>query len=440
MKRAFSVLLAALLLAGCAATPAGGSTTSTAVTAETAATEASAGNGEPLRRLQHGDEKQYYTQESLDDSSTMLVYHVVDLQSGEDTIPCDVEGCTHNSESCPAVSMDVPAYPPFVLNDTTLVVLSVKTDFSQIGAVESSPDGSVPLSYDSKILLMDRNCQNRRVLTEMDDVDLFWDPDTLYTDGDFLYCYGNKNNVHNIYRISLSDGSITNLTEHFQDFLFMMGAVGRDLVLQQEDLTYPDPSTDVATDGWPETTGTITHVLLNADTLETRVLKSYSSDERNLDLLDACVVDGQYYTVDRTAGTLSTVDPETSEEHQITDQLPTGSRDDHSADYRIEANLNGWLVFYNQPIIVNVETGEVRQRADLPENYWNGYGHQPQIFLQLKDRLLVDCRYEPYTRTDLADDGTPFTTQSDQMYLGLISIEDFLNGVPNYTEVCKGPA
>lgn len=217
MKRVFSLALATLLLTGCTAAPADSSESSTAVTAETAAAQASTGNGEPLRLLQHGDEKQYYTQESLDDSSTMILYHVVDLQSGEDTIPCDVEGCTHDSESCPAVSTDVPAY------------------------------------------------------------------------------------------------------------------------------------------------------------------------------------------------------------------------------YQIEANLNGWLVFYNQPIIVNAETGEVRQRADLPENLWNGYGHQPQIFLQLKDRLLVDCRYESYTRTDISDDGSPYTTQTEQMYLGLISIDDFLNGVPNYIEVCKGP-
>ena len=103
----------------------------------------------------------------------------------------------------------------------------------------------------------------------------------------------------------------------------------------------------------------------------------------------------------------------------------------------MEANLNGWLVFYDLPLLVNAETGEVRQRADLPENLWNGYGHQPQIFLQLKDRLLVDCRYEPYTRTDISDDGTPFTTQTNRAYLGLISIDDFLNGVPNYTEVCR---
>ena len=86
-----------------------------------------------------------------------------------------------------------------------------------------------------------------------------------------------------------------------------------------------------------------------------------------------------------------------------------------------------------------METGEVRQRIDLPENLWNGYGHQPYIFLQLKDRLLVDCRYEPYTRTDIGEDGSPFTTQTEQMYLGLISIDDFLNAFPTIPKSARVP-
>lgn len=422
MKRVFSLALATLLLAGCTAAPADSSTASTTVTAETAAAQASTGNGEPLRLLQHGDEKQYYTQESLDDSSTMILYHVVDLQSGEDTIPCDVEGCTHDSESCPAVTTQIPSYQPFVLNDSTLLVLS----------------GMNHSTRSSFITLMDRNCQNRRVLKKLEGVDLFLDPNHMYTDGDFLYCCGCENDI---YRISLSDGTATNLTEQFQDFQFMMGAVGRDLVLQQENLTYPDTFGDPMTTVPSHPTGTKSQVLLNVDTGEVREFCSYSSDDYVLDRLYFYVIGGQYYWIDSTAGTLSTVDPATGESRLLTDQLPITEPDALSAEYQyqMEANLNGWLVFYDLPLLVNAETGEVRQRADLPENLWNGYGHQPQIFLQLKDRLLVDCRYKSYTRTDISDDGSPYTTQTEQMYLGLISIDDFLNGVPNYTEVCKGP-
>lgn len=429
MKRVFSLALAALLLAGCGSTPAASSTTSTAVTAETATTEASVGNGEPLRLLQHGDEKQYYTQETLGTEDSMILYHVVDLQSGEDTIPCDVEGCTHDSESCPAVTTDVPAYQPFVLNDSTLLVLSGMNHSSQ----------------STFITLMDRNCQNRRVLKKLEGVDLFLAPNHMYTDGDFLYCCGYEKNtslgatLYTIYRIDLSDGTTTNLTQHFYNFQFMRGAVGRDFVLYQENLTYPNTFGDSTAIASPHPTGTKSHVLLNVDTGEVREFCSYSSDDYVLDRLYFYVIGGQYYWIDSTAGTLSTVDPATGESRLLTDQLPITESDALSAEYQyqMEANLNGWLVFYDLPLLVNAETGEVRQRADLPENLWNGYGHQPQIFLQLKDRLLVDCRYEPYTRTDISDDGTPFTTQTNRAYLGLISIDDFLNGVPNYTEVCR---
>lgn len=432
MKRVFSLALTTLLLAGCTAAPAAGSESSTAVTAETAVAQASTGNGKPLRLLQHGDEKQYYRQESLGKDGSMILYHVVDLQTGEDTIPCDVEGCTHDSESCPAVTTQIPSYQPFVLNDSTLLVLSGMNHSSQ----------------STFITLMDRNCQNRRVLKKLEGVDLFLDPNHMYTDGDFLYCCGYEKNaslgatLYTIYRIDLSDGTTTNLTQHFYNFQFMRGAVGRDLVLYQENLTYPDTFGDPTATASSHPTGTKSHVLLNVDTGEVRDFCSYSSDDYVLDRLYFYVIDGQYYWIDSTAGTLSTVDPTTGESRLLTDQLPITEPDALSAEYQyqMEANLNGWLVFYDLPLLVNAETGEVRQRADLPENLWNGYGHQPQIFLQLKDRLLVDCRYEPYTRTDLSDDGTPFTTQSDQMYLGLISIDDFLNGVPNYTEVCKGPA
>ena len=84
---------------------------------------------------------------------------------------------------------------------------------------------------------------------------------------------------------------------------------------------------------------------------------------------------------------------------------------------------------------MNTDTGEVRQRAELPENHWNGSGQQPRIYLNLGDTLLVDCRWEPYTGTNMGPDGTPFTANSYHIYLGLISADDYLNGVPNYTEV-----
>ena len=123
MKRVFSLALTALLLAGCASAPAASSTTNTTVTAETATTEASVGNGEPLRLLQHGDEKQYYLREGLDNTETWIRYRIVDLGECTDYIPCDVEGCTHDSESCQAVFPYAFGSMPWVLDENTLLAM-----------------------------------------------------------------------------------------------------------------------------------------------------------------------------------------------------------------------------------------------------------------------------------------------------------------------------
>lgn len=422
MKRVFSLALTALLLAGCGSTPAASSTTNTAVTAETSTTEASVGSGEPLRLLQHGDEKQYYLREGLDNTETWIRYRIVDLGECTDYIPCDVEGCTHDSESCQAVFPYAFGSMPWVLDENTLLAMEYSFDEER-----------------TTLFLMDRECHNRRELATLDNCNLFSYSDQAYTDGKALYVRGERNNRDGIYRVDLADGTLTEVYPFALGNSYVVGVIGRTYLVGQSQVTYPDPTGDLIADAQAEPTGTKTQFLLNVDTGETRELRTFSSEDGSLNAIETYVVDDVCYSFNSSTGTLSTVDWNTGAEHPITDQMPLPAEYESPTDYNIEANLNGWLVFYNLPVIVNAETGEVRQRTDLPENLWNGYGHQPQIFLQLKDRLLVDCRYEPYTRTTLSTDGTPYTIEGDQMYLGLISIDDFLNGVPNYTEVCKAP-
>ena len=417
-------LLAALLLAGCTA-PAGSESTASAEatpaaeSAETAEEAAATASTEPLRLLQTGDEKQYYLTEPANADQTLERFRIVDLTTGENTIPCDVEGCTHDNEDCPAVwsratwDFGVAAW---VLDEDTLLILSST----------SEPNKTV-------FSFADRNCQN---LTPFATVEDAMGIAQQCTDGTSLYFLMSiEGGTYKICRLSLADGSQTVLWEGTE--YPAPGVIGRNFVLKTSDLTYPEPTGDLGADATALPTGTVTHSLLNVDTGELHELYTYSSDAWNLSNLDAYVVDGQYYQIDRAAGTLSTVDPDTGEVRQISDGLPTADRNTYTSDYQPEAVLHGWMVFYRLPVIVNVETGEVRQRIDLPENYWNGYGHQPSIYLQLQDRLLVDCRYEPYTRTGIGTDGTPYTINTERTYLGLISIDDFLNGVPNYTEVGK---
>lgn len=425
MKRTLSLALAALLLAGCTAAPAAsGDAAASAAPApspaaestDTAEAPAATASTEPLRLLQQGDEKQYYLTEPANADQTLVRFRIVDLTTGENTIPCDVEGCTHDSEDCPAVwsretwDFGVSAW---VLDEDTLLLISCASE-----------------PYKAVFYLAGRNCQDLTTLATVEDAAGI---DLPCTDGTSLYfLLTREGGFYEICRLSLADGSQTTLWQGAE--YPVPGVIGRNYVLKTSDLTDPAPTGDPDTGVMPLPTGTVTHSLLNVDTGEVRELYTYSSDDWNLDPLDAYVVNGQYYQIDRAAGTLNTVDPDTGEVRQITDQLPTTEPGTY-ANYMPEAVLDGWMVFYDLPVLINVETGEVRQRIDLPENYWNGYGHQPSIYLNLGDTLLVDCRYEPYTRTVLGTDGTPHTVETNHIYLGLISADDFLNGVPNYTEV-----
>lgn len=423
MKRAFSLALTALLLAGCTAAPTtSGDAAASAAPAPSPAAEnteaTAAASTEPLQPLQPGDEKQYYMAEDVKGNDSLLRYRVADLTDCSERIPCDIAGCTHDSEDCPAVAQRAFGNRLWVLDDNTLLSLQYSDE-----------------DFSTTLTLMNRDCQNRRVLATLDGYDLFSSVNAAYTDGSALYSYGRQENQEGIYRVDLENGKITEVQPFSTVYsLPILGTIGRNFVLKTSSITYPEPTGDLEADATALPTGTVTHSLLNVDTGEVRELYTYSSDDWNLDTLDAHVVNGQYYQIDRVAGILNTIDPDTGEVRQITDQLPITEPDAY-ANYMPQAVLDSWMVFYDLPVIVNVETGEVRQRAELPETYWNGYGHQPSIYLQLQDRLLVDCRYEPYTRTVLGTDGTPYTVETNHIYLGLISADDFLNGVPNYTEV-----
>lgn len=431
MKRLCSLTLAVLLLAGCTAAPTDSSASSAAATAVPTTTPepepSAAAPAADLRPLWLGDEKQYYMNEMV--TGELIRYRVADLVSHRTDVPCNIDGCPHDSESCPAVFRRGECDRVFVLDEDTLVAFT---------------NNQFPETEDSQVILLDRDCQNRRVAATIPNScflsmmggDAFSSP---YTDEQSLYCFGYTNASNGesaLFRIELENGTVTNLLENApaQDLQFL-GVVENLFVFSQSDVTYPEPTGDLTADALASPTGTTTHWLFDPYTGEWKVFQTYSSDEWNLDLLDIRIVGGQYYVVDRTTGTLYTVVPTTGEKREITNQLPTADRNDYSAHYWVAAKLNDWLVFDDLSVIINADTGEVRQRVNLPDNYWNGSAHQPNIYLNLGDTLLVDCRYEPYTRTIIDTDGTPYTVDTNHEYLGLISTEDFLNGVPHYTEV-----
>ena len=426
MKRVFSLALAALLLTGCTAAPADSSASSSAVTAEpptaqeaesTAATPAPAA---ALRPLWLGDEKQYYMDEMV--TGELIRYRVADLVNHVADVPCDVEGCAHDSESCPAVFSRGECDRVFVLDEDTLVYFG---------------NNAYPETTDSQVVFVDRQCQNPRTVATVTDATfsaLGYDNSTSpYTDGTYLYClgyHGGYGGQTALFRIDPTTGETVDLLENVDVPIdLLLGAIDSKFVLIQfEQETSPDNS-----EGFTSAeTQRIMHWLFDPATGALQQLASYDTPRGVLDSYTAEILDGTYYQVDWVAGTASTLDPETGEAYRFAENIPAEYRE---GNHWVDDKVGDWLAFSYPMVMINVKTGEVRQRPALPDNYWNGGAHQPSIHLNLGDTLLVDCRYEPYTRTDIGPDGTPATVETSKGYLGLISAEDFLNGVPNYTEV-----
>ena len=426
MKRVFSLALAALLLAGCTAAPTDSSASSSAVTAETStaqeaeSTAATPAPAAALRPLWLGDEKQYYMDEMV--TGELIRYRVADLVNHVADVPCDVEGCAHDSESCPAVFSRGECDRVFVLDEDTLVYFG---------------NNAYPETTDSQVVFVDRQCQNPRTVATVTDATfsaLGYDNSTSpYTDGTYLYClgyHGGYGGQTALFRIDPTTGETVDLLENVDVPIdLLLGAIDSKFVLIQfEQETSPDNS-----EGFTSAeTQRIMHWLFDPATGALQQLASYDTPRGVLDSYTAEILDGTYYQVDWVAGTASTLDPETGEAYRFAENIPAEYRE---GNHWVDDKVGDWLAFSYPMVMINVKTGEVRQRPALPDNYWNGGAHQPSIHLNLGDTLLVDCRYEPYTRTDIGPDGTPATVETSKGYLGLISAEDFLNGVPNYTEV-----
>ena len=427
MKRVLSQALAALLLAGCTAVPADGSASSSTVTAETSTaqenqnTAATSTSAQPLEPLRVGNEQQYYMSDML--PGGLIRCWTVDLKRHQSHVLCDAEGCPHDNLDCPAVFARGDMDRVFVLDEDTLVYFG---------------NNAFPETSDSPVVFVDRQCRNPRTVATVQDATfsaLGYDNSTSpYTDGTYLYClgyHGGYGGQTALFRIDPSTGETVDLLENVDVPIdLLLGAVGSKFVLIQFE---QEPLPDNREGFTSAATQRIVHWLFDPATGALQQLASYNTNEKGvLDRHTAEILDGVYYHVDWAAGTADTLDPETGEAHLFAKDIPAEYREEN---HWVDDKVGDWLVFSYPMAMINVKTGEVRQRPALPDNYWNGGAHQPSIYLNLGDTLLVDCRYEPYTRTDIGPDGTPAKVETNQGYLGLISAEDFLNGVPNYTEV-----
>lgn len=425
MKRFLFLALTGLLLAGCAAAPADERAASGAAVQEASAppiADTASAPMQPLRPLQKGDANQYYMTDLL--AGGLVRCWAADLVERQTAVLCQVEGCAHQGPDCPAVHPRGEMDQPFVLDEDTLVYFG---------------NNCYPETSDSPVVFLDRSCQNPRTVATVEGATLdargSEDGRTPYTDGQYLYCFGWQGGYGGraaLFRIDPGTGEVTDLLADLDTPMDqVLGAVGtRMLFVQWERTDEPEDPYSIApitaTIHWALdlTDGTLTQLA--------RYERVGDTPETARDRVIGRVLDGQYYQFDLDAHALRVWEPETNTFRLITDALPDGVLE--TADKMVKI-VQDWIVFHDPLWMVNLQTGEVQGKAPLPDNYWNGDGHQPYIYLDLGDTLLVDCRYEPRTRVDLGPDGTPATVETHRRFLGLISAQDFLNGVPRYTEI-----
>lgn len=434
-KQALSLILAALLLAGCGAAPQGGGTASGS---EAAQAEASAA---PLYKLERGDSHGYYLAHTIIPSTSEEpngVYRLMYIDYAAQTMQplCSVDGCTHETTDCPAVQLATSYGTPFTMSDGRLLFWAqdVETQIADLYIGERS-GRTITMTEIKPDLLEGRGIAG----------------EPFYTDGTALYCetYRNTDEGSSEFELNafdLSDGSCR-VVSTLSDSAYVFGAYGRSLLLKETTPTENSTS-------FSELSG-VQYLLLDVDTGEQTVLRTYpgygeSQQGRSYDY-EAALFDGQLYEFCYTTRALTVTDLATNETRTLAEQMPADPNEGRGAfDIQFTRVVNGYLVaeyFSNdwenetvsgdkRPIyLVDLQTGEVREKPTLPTIDYNGYGHNPLVWAQTDSLLLMTCRIEPYTATEILPDGSVQTFQSSHSYLGLLPTEDYLSGTPNYIEV-----
>ena len=159
----------------------------------------------------------------------------------------------------------------------------------------------------------------------------------------------------------------------------------------------------------------------------------------------SALLDGVYYVFDDDARRVTGLDLASGETVLKSDELPPapneGRGQEHISPSRV---LNGWLELdvsrYDEngangeefSYLVDLASGAVQRKPDLPVQVYRDGTHQPLVCAQLADRLLVTCAVEPYSEATFGTYGTPYTIEGYRLQLGLVAYDDYLNGTADY--------
>lgn len=282
----------------------------------------------------------------------------------------------------------------------------------------------------------DRDGRNVSLVAEDDRVSF---SDYFYADGEALYLLGSEPDAEGratLYRLDLASGALEPLDKVAGSGV-LFGVSGRCVLL----------------DLYNEAENLGCDLSYNLDTGETRTLAAAAPSEEiyphNPDQQHG-VADGVYYLFDFATRTLTGIDPATGETLLTSDPFPADPNGGRGyEDCRPVRVLDGWLeLAYSSndwaqegdygiefSYLVNLETGAVQRKPDLPMQTWKGTPQPPFVLLDLGERLLIVSHIESTAETRFDTAGAPYTTQVEHRRLATIPVEDYLAGVPNYAEV-----
>lgn len=431
--RIFSAALAAALVPALAACAAGGpasrgeASAGTATPQSAAADPAEAGSLQPLTP---GTGQGYYVCGS-NGGSPLLCY--LDYASAAEVPLCARPNCEHNSESCTAW---LPA---------GRMVSNLSAAGQGIAWIEL--DG-----IEGRVWLADADGAGRRQLPALPDG---FAAETLAAqDGQALYCfaskYGEGQTTTALYRLPLDGGEAEQLLALPQPVPELKGVCGRSLVLYQydwsgiEDIPRPEiPAgadeeearrlNDEYQEQVAQVTGSHRVYLLDVDTGAEQELAGWTSRQGSSGRAILWQDDTLYWTADEDTGHIGwqTAAGETGQTAvRWPDTLPVGQGWYVTPERLVDGRLLVTAMDPDTIIVhrcaVDLQTGAVQE---LTLRYVENATEQPvRVLAQSGDMVLV--RFESQVRDGLAGGDTEV-----QNRCGLISLEDFFAGRPNYREI-----
>lgn len=367
--------------------------------------------------------------------------YFLDYETAENHILCSKPGCRHDSDTCAGrVPSDSIVTQIKVLPDSSIVYELRRKD-------PQRPNGDYTVGA-STLYLADGDGSDHRELAQIENLGML-----LAADGDALYViqwseiYGENNKL---LRVSLRDGHVTPQAELPVLVPGFLGAAGRDLLLYEDD-GREQLQKDLA-DGMTEEEiqtalenkkGNCRVFLWSVDSGEQRDLLSWTSEGESDGRMLLWDGGRLYWCSDSQPDALHWATPD-GQSGQRPIAWPEEIRRSPAGEtaFQLEGMVAGkllltvwgpWGTDTIKRYALDLESGALKE---IPLWYVsNAYERPVTILARGAEDLLVAFAEQRRQESYIDADGQPATTEKVTDRYGVISIQDFLAGEPNYREV-----